>query len=329
MKQQALFDDAPSRLVTLNCGLGRDSLTMLLLCIEGKLRCDELGTVTPEMLDAVVFSDTGCEWPHTYQLISRVDLLCREHDISFLVLGKGSAENNDPARDGLDVTWKAANGAYHYRPAIMDDFQSRATVASLGRGDCTDNHKIQPIRRLLDDLSQIRFGLTNRQYSNRVRKGHADPHVTLIGIAADETSRIPDEDLGPHYVTEGYPLADMGISKADEAPILARWGFDDVRKSGCYMCPYQPASWWWALSIDEPQTYERAVEYERIALARNPRMAATGHRVKGDPITIPEVVARWREKNPDATVSAVLDKQYSRCTKQVRADQRSALEEAA
>lgn len=302
---------------------------MLLLCIEGKLRCDELGTVTPEDLDLVVFSDTGCEWPHTYQVLGRVEALCRKHDINFLVLAKGSAENDDQAGDWLDIERKAANGAYHYRPAILDDFQSRATVASLGRGDCTDNHKIQPIRRMINDLSLVRFGLTNRQYSNRVRKGHAEPHVNLIGIAADETSRIPDENLGPYYVTEAYPLADMGISKADEAPILARWGFDDVRKSGCWMCPYQPASWWWALREAEPETYERAVEYERIALERNPRMAATGFRVKGDPITIPEVVARWREKNPEATVDAVLDKQYSRCTKQVKSEQRRALDAAA
>lgn len=327
MRQQPLFDQ-PSRITTLNCGLGRDSLTMLLLCLEGKLFCDPLGHVTPADIDVVVFSDTGCEWPHTYALLDRVDSLCRQYALEFLVLAKGPADNAEPARDWLDLRTKAATGAYHYRPAIIDDFRSRATVASLGRGDCTDNHKIQPIRRMLNDLSQIRFGLTNRQYSYRVRKAQADPHVNLIGIAADEATRIPDGDIGPHYVTEAYPLVDMGITKDAEVPILTRWGFDDVRKSGCWMCPYQPASWWWALSESEPATYARAVEYERVALERNPRMAATGFRVKGNPITITDVVKRWRAKNPDATIAAVLAKQYSRCTKEVKDCQRSALASA-
>jgi hypothetical protein len=248
------------RIITLNCGLGRDSLTMLVLCFEGKLTAEIDGglvTVRPEDLDAVLFSDTGCEWEHTYQLIPVVHELCEKHGVRFEVLAKGDER-------------------YHKRPGIMEDFQSRATVASLGKGDCTDNHKIQPIRRWINERSIARFGRNNRSYSAQVRKGAAKAHVTLIGIAADELSRLDNGGKGPTYVTEAYPLITMGIAKADEALILACWGFNHVRKSGCFMCPYQPAGWYWALSVTHPGTYERVVEYERIALARNPKMAATG-----------------------------------------------------
>jgi 3'-phosphoadenosine 5'-phosphosulfate sulfotransferase (PAPS reductase)/FAD synthetase len=296
-----------NRIITLNCGLGRDSLTMLCLAFEGRLEADGLGTVSASDLDAVIFSDTGCEWEHTYSLIPRVRELCEAHGVEFVVLAKG-------------------DGRYHYRPAIMADFESRATVASLGKGDCTDNHKIQPIRRWINERSLARFGVNNRSYSAAVRKGARRPHVTLIGIAADETSRLANGGHGPAYVEERYPLVTMGIAKPDETPILERWGFNHVRKSGCFMCPYQPASWYWALSVAHPGTWERAVEYERIALERNSRMAATGYKRRdGSPMPLPEVVSSWRAANPDATVAAVLDKQYSRCTKQARAAQRSEL----
>jgi hypothetical protein len=314
------------RIVTLNCGLGRDSLTMLALVFEEKLYSEKLGGyVTPADLDAVVFSNTGAEWPHTYALIEQTRRLCKKHGVRFVVLEKGELDKKTDVASWEDIEAKAELGGYHIRPGIMADFESRATVASLGKGDCTDNHKIQPIRRFISDISEVRFGCNNRSYSWKVRKGLRRPHVTIIGIAADETSRLDNGGKGPLYVEESYPLVDMGIAKADEAPILERWGLNHVKKSGCFMCPYQPASWFWALSVTEPETYKAVIEYEATALARNPRMAATGFKAGGKPMTIPEVVEKWRGLNPDATVEAVLSKEYSRCTKDAKAAQKKEL----
>jgi hypothetical protein len=312
------------RIITLNCGLGRDSLTMLVLCFEGKLHVDGLGTVLPSDLDAVVFSDTGAEWAHTYSLVSKVRELCAAHGVRFVVLAKGEQTGGEVS-SWSDIDVKAAAGGYHARPGIMGDFESRATVASLGKGDCTDNHKIQPIRRLLNDISLIRFGCNNRSYSALVRKGVAKPHINIIGIAADETSRLDNgAGRGPAYVTEAYPLVDMGISKADETPHLIRWSFGHVRKSGCFMCPYQPASWYWALSVEAPETFAAVVSYETKALARNPKMGIGFRAGRGVPMRITEVVRRWRENNPDATVAGVLSKEYARCNKAARDGMRAA-----
>jgi hypothetical protein len=289
------------RIITLNCGLGRDSIAMLCLVFEEQLEVEGLGKIGPQDLDCVVFSDTGCEWPHTYLLIDRIKHLCERFKIRFVVLEKGTS--------------------YHKRASVLEDLQSRATVASLSKGDCTDNHKIQPIRRLLNEISKERWDLTNRQYSTLVRKGKRQPHITMIGIAADEASRIKHSDRAPDYVTEAYPLVTMNIGKPDEDAILKRWGLERTRKSGCFMCPYQPASWYWALSVTQPQLYAKVVEYERIALERNPRMHATGYKR-----TIPEVVERWREKNPDADVNQVLDKTYTRCLQEARKQQKAQVE---
>ena len=315
-----------NRIVTLNCGLGRDSIAMLMLCIEGRLETEEHGLILPEDLDCVVFSNTGCEWPHTYQQIPRVSQMCDDHGIRFIILWKGDDDRDDgPAESWKRIDERASNGGYHTRPRIMDDFMSRATVASLGKGDCTDNHKIQPIRRLINDISHVRFGLTNRRWSYEVRQGDRPPHINLIGIAFDERSRAEGGPDGPYYVEECYPLIDMEIAKEGEAEILDRHGFGDVKKSGCWMCPYQPASWYWALKETQPDVYRSAVEYEAHALARNPRMAATGYKREGRPMTIPEVVDRWRSDNPDATIEAVLSKSYTRCTKEARKKQRAEL----
>ena len=59
-----------NRIITLNCGLGRDSITMLVLLAEGNLQTEALGTLGPQDIDVVIFSDTGNEWEHTYSLLS-------------------------------------------------------------------------------------------------------------------------------------------------------------------------------------------------------------------------------------------------------------------
>lgn len=312
------------RVINLHCGLGRDSIAMVVLAAEGRLQVDGLGgDVSLNDIDAVVFSDTGCEWMHTYAEVEPVRRFVEEHGGRFIVVAKGDGDRAAPVERMSDVASKAATGAYHCRPSVMDDFRSRATVASLGKGDCTDNHKIQPMRRLMSDQHHVRCGVKdNAARGRQVRAGECQPSLVLIGIAADETRRIANGGRSPSYVEERYPLVSMRIAKTDEQPILERGGFGRVRKSGCFMCPYQPASWYWALSKADPEQYARVVAYERIALKRNPRMGATGFTRKGKPLPIPEVVMRWRTANPRATVKAVLEKSYEHCPAAARAQRK-------
>jgi len=289
------------RIVTLNCGMGRDSIAMLCLLKEGALMHNGRA-IRPEEIDAVVHSHTGNEWDHTYHLFRRVRRLCQDIGVLFVQLHKG-------------------DDRYHKRPELMADFQSRETVASLAKGDCTENHKILPIRRWICEQARIRFGIRDGRTWTREKR---PSHLTLIGFAADEMARLGEgkSSRSPRYMSEAYPLVEMGITKAGEAEVLARHDFDDVRKSGCYCCPYQPPGWYWALRETQPRTFTEVVEYERVAMARNPRMNVTGRKVGGrggQLLTIPEVVDRWRADNPGATVPDVLAKKYSRCLSEARA----------
>ena len=65
-------------------GLGRDSLAMLALLIEGQLVA-EGRLLRPA---DVVFSDPGFEWAHTYALLPRVRRLCALHGLRLILLQK-------------------------------------------------------------------------------------------------------------------------------------------------------------------------------------------------------------------------------------------------
>jgi len=83
--------NARKNLTILSMGLGRDSITMLLLAREGRLMVDG-EAFSGDDLDAVAFSDPGYEWPHTYALIPRVKKICQEMNVPFLILQKPKKE---------------------------------------------------------------------------------------------------------------------------------------------------------------------------------------------------------------------------------------------
>lgn len=315
------------RIITLNLGLGRDSFAMLGLLIEGELVVDGR-KLTPADIDAVVCSDTGAEWKHTLKALANARELCFENDIRFLYLRKPAAQgpkgwrkfHADKARgvefgNTEDLPWmnrrlsieeRASSGFYHRRAPIIEDFGSRQTVVSLQKGDCTDNHKILPIRRLINDLAVARFGINNRRWAHAKSSVRRHQHITLIGIAADESGRVKEYANAPKFITERYPLIEMDIAKTDEQPILERHGLGHIRKSGCDGCPFQPASWFFALQQTNPTRWQELLDYEAVAVAKNPKMFITGKK------PLPEFVANWRAKHPDATLDAILDKSYGR-----------------
>lgn len=332
--------DARHGLTILRMGLGRDSLTMLVLLGEGKLRVQGK-LLGPKDVDAVVFSDTGMEWPHTLAMIPRVHEFCRQHGIRFIVLSKPPEEQWRPHLaqrvPGVPLTvtppWrsaplmassvevKAMSGTYHARGPLMDDYASKASIVRFKDGSCTENHKILPNRALMDDLGRERLGAGNASWGAAVRRGDAHPHRVLIGFAADEMTRADEAGgvKGPDYEQNLYPLIEMGVTKADEQPILERGGFGDAIKSGCFMCKFQPLGWYWALGELYPGLLERVGRYEDAARAKNPKMMIFP---KDAPIR--EAVVKWRERNPTATIPEILAKDYLRPCEQGTCHQEAA-----
>jgi hypothetical protein len=332
----------------LRMGLGRDSIAMLCLLTEQGLIVGG-HRITAMDVDAVVFTDPGAEWSNTYALIPRVAEFCERNGLRFIVIAKPAAEGpkgwkqwvasrvigsrgkapwRDEGPEGESVDLKAARGYYQARAPIMSDYASRGTVVLYKDVSCTVNHKIGPNRALMSDLSLEKFGLDNTQWSGAVKKKLRPPHRLLLGIAADEAERAGD-CKGPLYEKTYYPLVEMNVPKSAEAAILQRHGFDDTKKSGCFMCKFQPIEWYWALQQAEPGKFEEVVAYEANALKTSqsqllkPKGVEPSNGWEGDPrrgrdrpkLPIREAVALWYElnKHRHPTVEDVLAKVYKRC----------------
>jgi hypothetical protein len=219
-------------------------------------------------------------------------------------------------QDFGSIERKAELGGYHRAPPLVEEFSTYSRLNMRSSPECTDRHKIQPITRFIEDLTLAKHGVSlvrgADSWQAQVSRGEAMPHQVLIGFTADEGNRADRGGVAAGHKgwkVERYPLLEMGIGKDDEEAILARHGLGWIRKSGCFVCHWQPIAWFWALSVQNPEAYARVLAYEARALTRNPKWFLKG----SQPLDVQ--VKTWRKKNPDATVEAVLDKSYARCGK--------------
>jgi hypothetical protein len=333
----------------LSLGLGRDSMTMLLLALEGGLMVDGESLGIGD-IDAVAFSDPGHEWPHTYALIPQVQKLADKYGFRFLVLRKPPAEgphgwkrflaSRKPGDRGLwqDRPWvaaspadatiedKAASGYYHMRAPVVEDYMRLCRITLPNAPACTINQKIVPInRRLVDDLVGERWGVGHFDYKLDMWEGRRKPNLVMIGIAADEKGRLRGPESrayqGIDIVESRFPLAEAGIAKRDEQPILERWGFGHVRKSGCIGCHYQGADWFWALTQLNKAGFAQLEEAEAASVAkdirdgRKPQYLGRAYPGTGLFASSPlrDRVRAWRRDNPQVTADQVLERDIDRC----------------
>ena len=234
-------DHSPNRrrVTVLRMGLGRDSMTMLVLLAAGRLVVQGR-VMSPDEVDAVVFTDPGHEWSFTYDLIPRVRRFCALHGLRFLVQSKPVAEGPDgwiawvayqtatrkagsshfgapPWRRSppAGIEARCASGYYHLRAPLFEDYSAKDAWIAKDDSSCTINHKVEPNRELVADLQVERFGVLpevpgtkkrlawTRQaeaWSVRVRDGECGRHLMLIGYAADEQRRLSEvKDFGGAY----------------------------------------------------------------------------------------------------------------------------------
>lgn len=340
MRTQPLAPAQPQRigpLCVLNFGLGRDSFTLLCLLAEGGLVVDRR-VLTPKDIHLVVFSDPGWEWAHSYEAIAHARRMCAQMGLRWLILEKPDREVWAAWRPTkikgahiappwveeskhLPLEERAARGGFHWRGGLLDELQADATIAVTVNPSCSLASKGDPLARCRSALGAELYGVPNNAaWGVLVRKGLAEPHTVIVGIAADEARRVK-EHRPRDYERFVYPLIELGITKDDEAAILARHGLGHIRKSGCVFCPFQPVAWFWVLSVTDPARYARVLAYEAAALARNPKL---GGICSARPVA--STVARWVEAHPEAltdpegTIERVFAKQYNKCSKPKASD---------
>ena len=210
---------------------GKDSTCLALLMIERGLP-----------VDAVIWADTGMEFPEMYDHIAKVDeYLYRER--------------------GLHITALRSPKSFEYmmfdepkqKPSALEN-RARLGVPPYGNGWpgikvrwCTGQLKTHQISK---ELNRLKGRHRLQQY---------------VGIAADEAWRFK----GLHY-----PLVEWGITEAQALQICYDRGFDFgglyeiYHRASCWCCPFQRIGELRSLRRHHPELWARLLDLDNRARAQ-------------------------------------------------------------
>lgn len=214
--------NAPS---VISFGGGRNSTALLLGWAERDLRPPT----------AILFADTGSEFPETYDHVAFMNRWCQAH---------------------LDVEVTTVHRGYHRHASLEHECHNLQTLPSkaFGYSGCSVKWKRQPMDRWVREQ-----GWAQKTWERGAKI------CRIIGIHAGEQHRgkIPDDNR----FTYAFPLIDWRWSDEECAAACARWGIPLPRKSACWFCPSSTKSEVIALAKERPGLFERAVAIEEVALA--------------------------------------------------------------
>ena len=291
-------------LTVLSYGAGQDSTALLCLLIhDPEFRAKyapertRLGTRAHLL---VVFSDTGNEHPATYAQVTRAKGMCAEHGIPFFHLEPGDQYHSD--------LWSSLTGFYRAKNACG----SKAFPKT-----CTDNLKIQPIYRWLNEWCADRTGKpADRKgglYSWAARHGRIR---VLIGIAAGEEKRAGGEgkNKGPLWMQRNikreYPLIPLGLDRAGCQRLIAEHGYHVPPPSNCMLCPFVNERELLLLARAYPDAFAEWVEIEANKLRANAHKGEKNLGVFGRR-SLPEVLEAAEKKFGHMTTAELEEYRFS------------------
>jgi hypothetical protein len=117
---------------------------------------------------------------------------------------------------------------------------------------CTNDYKIQPIRKKIRELCSITYG----------KHFPKDKFVDQwIGISMDEISRMkPARDK---YINNVHPLIDLKMSRKDCLKWMSDNAFPLPEKSACICCPFHDDKYWYFMKHNRPEEFADAVEFDK------------------------------------------------------------------
>ncbi|NIV29750.1 MAG: hypothetical protein GWN58_09670 [Anaerolineae bacterium] len=207
----------------LSFGAGPPSLALAILNATGRVQ---------PRARLVVFADTGWEKARTYELLPIYRDWLAEFDLEL-------------------VTVQAKAGP------LPDYIRSRSvpipvhTIKGMGKRQCTDKWKIEPIERYLHG----RFGNVGL--------------VAQLGMTTDEWHRIRDPRVKRNR--NRWPLLELGINRAETVQIIREAGLPVPPWSACLGCPLQNDGRWRVLASEHPEAFAEAVDMDEFLRDRAAR----------------------------------------------------------
>jgi hypothetical protein len=209
----------------LSYGGGVQSSAMLVAACHGDL---------PEGVrpDVAIFADTQWEPASVIEYVARMTDYASQHGIEVCTITKGSIRSN--------------------RGAIVMPLFTRDPDDDLGitTRQCTDEFKIQPIRREI----RRRLGYSKGQkFKHRLEM--------WLGISIDEAQRVkPSRETN---TANRYPLIELNWNREKCKRYLAHHNLPIPMKSSCIGCPYHSNRYFLDMKRQRPDEWQDVVAFDQ------------------------------------------------------------------
>lgn len=240
-------------LTVLSFGAGRDSTALLYMIAE-----DPVMKAMYASGDFIVIqSDTKDEHEESYENTEHVQQYCKAKGIPFFFL--------------------TSDKGYHHGKwqGLREFYRATTTCGSkVFRKTCTDNLKIKPIYRFLEDYIAEKYDLKKgkkkafREFAKKYGKIRM-----IIGIAKGEESRIgTDETKFAVWqrlsIERSFPLVELGMDRAACQEKIRSFNQPIPPPSNCKLCPFMSLIELLWLFRFHPADYWDWVDIERNKLER-------------------------------------------------------------
>ena len=233
--------NTPRPLRILSFGAGVQSSAVARMSIIGEL----------PPFDHVIFADTGDEPESVYINMKWWEKRFTDEGVAFHQVGRETSISDDLRAVASGEKTRSSN------PPLFTKNDDGST--GIIRRTCTSDYKIEPIMRLIRDITGL------------YKKRHMHITETLVeqtmGISWDEVQRMKSHPYP--WVENVYPLVDRRITRYDcIAAMKADDTFPDPVRSACWHCPFHSNEEWRYLRNEEPESFQKAIDLD-LALRAN------------------------------------------------------------
>jgi len=207
---------------TISWGCGLQSTVMAVMVAMGDL----------PKVDAIIFSDTGWERQHTYDIFNFYKEWLQGYGLAVFEVNHGNLKES----------------------ALSDTGYTRLPLFTKDRGQlkrhCTRDYKIRPLRRKIRSLIGVEDKGPVSQYKIN----------TWLGITIDEIDRMAPSRV--KWITNEFPLIDKGMTRDDCKLYLQNLGLPIPAKSSCVGCPYHSNGYWLDMKNESPNEWQEACQFD-------------------------------------------------------------------
>jgi hypothetical protein len=222
----------------ISLGAGVQSSTMALMAKHGLIE---------PMPECAVFADTQSEPQNVYRWLDWL-----EAQLPFPVIRVTKGDLGEVAT----TVRLSKNGNYWSgsQPPVYAIGDSGSATPMMRQ--CTQDFKIKVIQ-----------GFYKKNYKKQ--------NITQwIGISLDECHRM--KQSRDDFVFNRFPLIDIRMKRHDCLKWMADNHYPKPPRSACVFCPYQSDREWLRLKTEEPEDFQKAVEFERKMQVTKTQVGFTG-----------------------------------------------------